>query len=290
MNYCALDEALSYIENGIISEEFIMADMIRSVNAINESIELITEEESFIEKVKNAIKRVLEAIGKFFSTIWKKFSTWFTKAISKAKELVATKYVEVKINSNKEYKNFMYNDKKYEMPVDFYKTIDVILSSYAAPNKNIENPEEYIKGNLTHKTVAAAECMQLYQLFEIDMERVNLNLNKITKDLEKSKKELNETIKKLDKISKMSKEDSKAAFDKMMGDKNAHLDFDDYQPGVTSPSLAKTELAIKKDELKKVNNCLKCSTVVIKVMMDEFNKINKFYPQLVEKAKKILEK
>ncbi len=241
MNFCALDNALAYIENGYINEEFIMNDMFKSIQCIDESI---------------------EAIGKFFSTIWKKFSSWFTGAIAKAKQFVAIKYVKAKINSNKEYKDFVFNDKKYEMPVNFYKTIDVILSSYAAPNKNIENPEEYIKGNLTHKTVAAGECMQLYELFEIDMERVKLNLDKITKDLETSKKELNETIKKLDKISKMSKEESKEA---------------------------KTELAIKKDELKKVNNCLKCSTVVIKVMMDEFNRINKFYPQVVEKATEILE-
>jgi len=288
MNFCALDNALAYIENGYINEEFIMNDMLKSIQCIDESIEAITESESFFEKAKAAIKKVIEAIGKFFSTIWKRYKKWSREMKDKIQSFAAEKILNLKINTNKEYKDFVYNDKKYKMPVDFYKTMEIILTPYAATNKPIEDPEEYIKSNLTYKNVAAAECMDLYQLFNDDCKRIEHNLDDIAKNLEESKKTLTEDIKKLDAIAKLSPLESKKAFVELLDDKNAKIVFGQPQAGLITPPEAKAEALIKKDELKKVNNCLKCAAVVIKIKSAEEKRIATFYPQLIEKAKQIM--
>lgn len=125
MNYYALDEALFVLETGTHTADFIMNDMFRSIDFINESAAILNEADepkttkgfkAFLHKLVEALKKAIVAIGKFFSTIWKKFKDFVQKLHNK---MVPVSDDILKLTrKNPKFKEFMETE-QFEMTDNF---------------------------------------------------------------------------------------------------------------------------------------------------------------------------
>ena len=209
MNYCALDEALCFIETGSYNSDFIIKDMFTNITSLTESVDVLNEADApktingfkgFINKILEALKKAVAAIGKFFAGAWQKFKK-FIRSWHDALVGVNTDISKLRVK-NKEFDKFM-STAQYNMTDNFR---DITNKVFAQIEHLTQNPEEYNANSFKEfvdkvfsdhtKKVNPNECIQIYNRAEgkyfVDM------ISKKTEKLRKDEEEYKRNIKTLE--------------------------------------------------------------------------------------------
>ena len=204
MNYYALDEALFVLETGTHTADFIVNDMFRSIDFINESTDILNEADepktakgfkAFLNKLVEALKKAIAAIGKFFSTIWKKFKDFVQKLHNK--RVPASSDLLKLTRKNPEFEEFMKTE-QFEMTDNFNDisraVFDKLNRLFSAGQFNSKLYKEFVDKTFAGNTVKVNpdECIKIHNNVSAKnfMDRVSRMVDGLQQDEKDYKREL----------------------------------------------------------------------------------------------------
>lgn len=204
MNYYALDEALFVLETGTHTADFIVNDMFRSIDFVNESTNVLNEADelnsakgfkAFLNKLVEALKKAIAAIGKFFSTIWKKFKG-FVQKLHNLRVLASTD-IQKLARKNPKFEEFMKTE-QFEMTDNFNDIsraiFDKLTRVISAGQFNSKLFKEFVDKTFADNTakVNPNECIKIHNTLSGKnfMDRVSRMVDKLQQDEKDYKKEL----------------------------------------------------------------------------------------------------
>lgn len=223
MNYYALDEALFVLETGTHTADFIVNDMFRSIDFINESTDMLNEADepktskgfkTFLNKLVEALKKAIAAIGKFFSTIWKKFKDFVQKLHNK--RVPASSDLWKLARKNPEFEEFMKTE-QFEMTDNFNDISRAIFDKLnrviSAGQFNSKLYKEFVDKTFADNTVKVNpdECIKIHNSPSAKnfMDRVSRMVDELQqdeKDYKKVLKDAQESLKDWEGVEKSATE------------------------------------------------------------------------------------